>query len=108
DAQTRELMQADLLALWSRARKTVVFVTHLISEAIYLADRVVVLTERPARVQATLAIDLPRPRDEAVRLLPRFRHCEAHVRALLGAARVTGGGPAAAPRDRGLAGLRQA
>ncbi|HZS32082.1 MAG TPA: ABC transporter ATP-binding protein [Methylomirabilota bacterium] len=98
DAQTREAMQADLLRLWARARKTVVFVTHLISEALYLADRVVVLTERPARVQATLAIDLPRPRHDAVRLLPRFRECEAHVRALLAAGRSAPDAAGAPPR----------
>jgi NitT/TauT family transport system ATP-binding protein len=83
DAQTREAMQGELLAVWEQARKTVVFVTHQISEAIYLADRVVVMSARPARVREVIAVDLPRPRDDAARRSSWFRDCEAHVRALL-------------------------
>jgi len=83
DAQTREAMQTELLELWTRTRKTVLFVTHLISEAIYLADRIVVLTTRPARVQQTIAVELPRPRAHSVRRTAWFRECEDHVRALL-------------------------
>jgi NitT/TauT family transport system ATP-binding protein len=67
DAQTREVMQEELMNLWERTRKTVVFVTHDIDEAVFLADRVVVLTARPARVREEVKIDLPRPRDIAVR-----------------------------------------
>jgi len=67
DAQTREGMQEELMNLWERTRKTVVFVTHDIDEAVFLADRVVVLTARPARVREEVKIDLPRPRDIAVR-----------------------------------------
>ena len=67
DAQTREGMQEELMNLWERTRKTVVFVTHDIDEAVFLADRVVVLTARPARVREEVRIDLPRPRDIAVR-----------------------------------------
>jgi NitT/TauT family transport system ATP-binding protein len=67
DAQTREIMQEELMNLWERTRKTVVFVTHDIDEAVFLADRVVVLTARPARVREEIKIDLPRPRDLAVR-----------------------------------------
>jgi NitT/TauT family transport system ATP-binding protein len=67
DAQTREVMQEELMRLWERTRKTVVFVTHDIDEAVFLADRVVVLTARPARVREEVKIDLPRPRDIAVR-----------------------------------------
>ncbi|TAK80143.1 MAG: ABC transporter ATP-binding protein [Betaproteobacteria bacterium] len=63
DAQTRELMQAELMRLWDRTGKTVVFVTHDIEEAVYLGDRVVVLTARPARVKEEVEIKLPRPRD---------------------------------------------
>jgi ABC-type nitrate/sulfonate/bicarbonate transport system ATPase subunit len=63
DEQTRRLFQDDLLRLWSEERKTVVLVTHSMEEAIYLADRVVVLSPRPGRVHATLDVPLPRPRE---------------------------------------------
>jgi NitT/TauT family transport system ATP-binding protein len=72
DAQTREVMQAELLGLWSRHPKTVLFITHQIDEAIYLSDRVVVLTARPGTVRADLRIDLPRPRDLALKRRPAF------------------------------------
>jgi NitT/TauT family transport system ATP-binding protein len=62
DAQTRETMQEELTRLWERTGKTIVFVTHDIEEAVYLADRVIVLTARPARVREEVSIDLPRPR----------------------------------------------
>jgi NitT/TauT family transport system ATP-binding protein len=67
DAQTRETMQEELMNLWERTKKTVVFVTHDIDEAVFLGDRVVVLTARPARVREEIKIDLPRPRDLTVR-----------------------------------------
>jgi NitT/TauT family transport system ATP-binding protein len=67
DAQTREVMQEELMNLWERTKKTVVFVTHDIDEAVFLGDRVVVLTARPARIREEVKIDLPRPRDLAVR-----------------------------------------
>lgn len=62
DGQTRELMQEELLRIWEQSRKTVLFVTHQIDEAVYLSDRVVVMTARPGRVKAEVHIDLPRPR----------------------------------------------
>ena len=62
DAQTREVMQEELTRLWERTGKTIVFVTHDIDEAVYLGDRVVVLSARPARVREQIAVDLPRPR----------------------------------------------
>jgi NitT/TauT family transport system ATP-binding protein len=62
DAQTREVMQEELTRLWERTGKTIVFVTHDIDEAVYLADRVVVLTARPARIREEIRIELPRPR----------------------------------------------
>jgi NitT/TauT family transport system ATP-binding protein len=65
DVQTRELMQEELLQLWAQAKSAVLFVTHDLDEAILLADRVAVLTTRPARVKSVHAIDLPRPRDVA-------------------------------------------
>jgi NitT/TauT family transport system ATP-binding protein len=72
DAQTRELMQLELLRVWSEARKTAVFITHDIKEAIYLADRVVVFSARPGRVREVLEIDLPRPRPLSVKREQRF------------------------------------
>src|SRR5213075_290404 len=62
DAQTRETMQEEVTRLWERTRKTIVFVTHDIEEAVYLGDRVVVLTARPGRIRQEIRIDLPRPR----------------------------------------------
>lgn len=64
DAQTRELMQEELLRLWSETRKCVLFITHDLDEAVLLADRVVVLTGQPGRVQAVVDVPLPRPRWE--------------------------------------------
>jgi NitT/TauT family transport system ATP-binding protein len=72
DAQTRELMQAELLRIWRANRKTVLFVTHQIDEAVYLADRVVVMTSRPGQIKAILDVDIPRPRDLGVKRTPRF------------------------------------
>jgi NitT/TauT family transport system ATP-binding protein len=72
DAQTREIMQAELLRIWRANRKTVLFVTHQIDEAVYLADRVVVMTSRPGQVKAVLEVDMPRPRDLSVKRTPRF------------------------------------
>jgi NitT/TauT family transport system ATP-binding protein len=63
DAQTREVMQEELLKIWLAERKTIVFVTHSISESIYLADEIVVMTARPGRIKAIVPVDLPRPRE---------------------------------------------
>jgi len=63
DEQTRRILQDDLLRLWSEERKTVVLVTHSMEEAIYLSDRVVVLSPRPGRVHRVLEVPLPRPRE---------------------------------------------
>jgi ABC-type nitrate/sulfonate/bicarbonate transport system ATPase subunit len=62
DAHTRLLMQRELLAIWEKRRKTVVFVTHSIDEAVYLSDRIVVMDKDPGRVIEVLPVDLPRPR----------------------------------------------
>jgi NitT/TauT family transport system ATP-binding protein len=72
DAQTREIMQAELLRIWRSNRKTVLFVTHQIDEAVYLADRVVVMTSRPGQIKAVLEVDIPRPRDLSVKRTPVF------------------------------------
>jgi NitT/TauT family transport system ATP-binding protein len=62
DAQTRELMQEELQAIWQENKKTVLFITHDIEEAIYLGDRVIVFTARPGRIKEEVKINLPRPR----------------------------------------------
>jgi NitT/TauT family transport system ATP-binding protein len=67
DAQTRESMQEELTRLWERTGKTIVFVTHDIDEAVYLGDRVVVLTARPGRIREEVKIELPRPRSLEVK-----------------------------------------
>jgi NitT/TauT family transport system ATP-binding protein len=72
DAQTREIMQSELLRIWRSNRKTVLFVTHQIDEAVYLADRVVVMTSRPGQIKAILDVDIPRPRDLSVKRTPEF------------------------------------
>ncbi len=63
DAQTREIMQTELLKIWSAQRKTVVLITHQIDEAVFLSDRVVVFSARPGRIRADIPIELPRPRE---------------------------------------------
>ena len=72
DAQTRDLMQEELLRLCERPGRTVLYVTHNIQEAAYLADRVVLLSRRPGRVRAVLPVPLGRPRDEAMQATPSF------------------------------------
>ena len=72
DAQTRELMQAELLRIWNEAGKTVLFITHQIDEAIYLSDRVLVMSARPGKIMADISIDIPRPRQLEVKRSPRF------------------------------------
>jgi sulfonate transport system ATP-binding protein len=62
DAQTRNIMQSELLRIWEKEKKTVVFVTHSVDEAIYLADRIVILSARPGSIKDIIEIDLPRPR----------------------------------------------
>ena len=72
DVQTRDLLQDELLAIWQRERKTVVFVTHSIEEAMYLADRIVLFTPRPARIERVLEVPFARPRTEDVKSTPAF------------------------------------
>ena len=74
DALSRDQLQVDLLRLWSDLKMTVFFITHSISEAVFLSDRVVVMSPRPGRVEAVIPIDLPRPRRLAVRETPAFVH----------------------------------
>ncbi len=79
DAQTRDLMQTELLRIWERTKKTVLFVTHSIEEAAYLSDRVIVMTARPGRTKAVLTVDLPRPRDYEMRLTPEFNEIKSRI-----------------------------
>jgi len=72
DAQTRQLMQEELLAIWARTRQTILYVTHNIHEAVFMADRVVVLSRRPGRVVEIVPVRLPRPRAEAMLAEPAF------------------------------------
>jgi len=72
DAQTREIMQTELLRIWERGGKTVLFVTHQIDEAVFLSDRVLVFARRPGRLQAEIRIPLPRPRELAIKRTGEF------------------------------------
>lgn len=72
DSQNRELMQEELQLIWNETRKTVIFITHDIEEAVYLADRVIVFSARPGRTKADIPIDLPRPRDIGVKKTQAF------------------------------------
>lgn len=79
DAQTREIMQSELLKMWVQAKKTVIFVTHQIEEAIYLADRVVVFSARPTRVREIVKIQIPRPRPLSVKRTKDFLDYTDHI-----------------------------
>ena len=79
DAQTREMMQLELLKIWGRTRKTALFITHDIKEAIYLADRVIVFTKRPGKVKRVVDIDIPRPRGLRVKRDPAFLRYEDEI-----------------------------
>jgi NitT/TauT family transport system ATP-binding protein len=72
DLFTKTRMQAELLSLWSQERKTIIFVTHDLDEAIYLADRVVVMSKRPGRIREIIEINLPRPREVDVKVSEEF------------------------------------
>jgi NitT/TauT family transport system ATP-binding protein len=84
DALTRERMGVELLRIWQSERKTVVMVTHSISEALLLADRVIMLTPRPGRILLDVMVDLPRPRQENVRYSPKFIELSKALRSAIG------------------------
>lgn len=84
DALTRDQMNLELQKTWAASKKTILFVTHSIAEAVFLSDRVVVMSPRPGRIAMTLTIDLPRPRRMAVRESPDFAHYCAQIRTLFG------------------------
>lgn len=79
DALTRSWLQLDLLRIWDETKKSVVFVTHDVGEAVLLSDRVVVMGTRPGRILEEVAIDLPRPRNDATRELPRFHELSTRI-----------------------------
>ncbi|MBI4183880.1 MAG: ABC transporter ATP-binding protein [Proteobacteria bacterium] len=79
DAQTREIMQSEMLRIWRSGHKTVLFITHQIDEAVYLADRVIVLGRRPGRVKEIVSVDIPRPRELNVKRKPRFIEYVDHI-----------------------------
>lgn len=81
DALTRERMGDELLHIWQARRKTVLMVTHSISEAIYLSDRVLVLSPRPGRIDLQIDVDLPRPRTAEMRYTPAFSALAQELRA---------------------------
>jgi NitT/TauT family transport system ATP-binding protein len=84
DAHTRTRLQNDLLNIWERDRKTVLFVTHSVDEAVFLSDRVVVMTRAPGRIKEIVEIDLPRPRRRAELLLdPRYQKYVVDIERLI-------------------------
>jgi NitT/TauT family transport system ATP-binding protein len=83
DAQTREIMSEELLRIWEEDKKTVLFVTHGIEEAVYLADRIVVMSSQPGQVKEVIRVGLPRPRSLAIKDDPEFVHLRRHIWNLL-------------------------
>ena len=79
DAQTREVMQEELLQIWLRAKKTVLFITHQIDEAIYLSDRVVVFSSRPGKVKKIIEVNIERPRKLSIKREPHFHTIEDEI-----------------------------
>jgi NitT/TauT family transport system ATP-binding protein len=94
DAQTRTLLQGELVKLWATTHKSIFYVTHNIEEAVFLAHRIVVLSRRPGRVRAIVPVPLPHPRDEHARALPAFGELVEHCWSLI--------------RDEALAALEEA
>jgi NitT/TauT family transport system ATP-binding protein len=92
DAQTREIMQSELLKIWQAQRKTVLFITHQIDEAVYLSDRVIVFSARPGTVREEIPVPFPRPRELSLKRSEQFgrivdriwQHIEGEVRRSMG------------------------
>jgi NitT/TauT family transport system ATP-binding protein len=83
DVQTRDILQNELLDIWGKEQKTVLFVTHSIEEAIYLADRIAVITPRPARVDRIIDVPFERPRTEDIKSRPEFLEMRQEIWAML-------------------------
>ena len=84
DALTRERMWTELSRIWQAKQKTVLMVTHSISEALFLADRVLVLTQRPGKVKLDLAVELPRPRVDEMRYTAQFGQLARQLKEAIG------------------------
>jgi NitT/TauT family transport system ATP-binding protein len=84
DALTRERMWTELSHIWQKRQKTVIMVTHSINESLFLADRVLVLTQRPGRVKFELEVDLPRPRNDEIRYTPHFGKLARRLKEAIG------------------------
>lgn len=80
DAQTRNKMQVELLSIWERSKKTILFVTHSVDEAVFLSDRIVVMSPRPGKIRSIVQVSIPRPRD---RTAPEFAQLRREVLALI-------------------------
>jgi NitT/TauT family transport system ATP-binding protein len=83
DVQTRDILQDELLNIWDKEQKTVLFVTHSIEEAIYLADRIAVITPRPAEIDRFIDVPFERPRNESIKSLPEFLDMRQEIWSLL-------------------------
>lgn len=85
DAQTRVILQEELMEIWERTQKTVLFITHSVDEAIFLSDRIYVFSQRPARVKAVFEVGLPRPRSaEGIRASTAYAELHRKLWSLLG------------------------
>ena len=84
DALTRERMWTELSRIWQARQKTVLMVTHSISEALFLADRILVLTQRPGKIKLDLKVDLPRPRPDEIRYTPHFGKLARRLKEAIG------------------------
>jgi NitT/TauT family transport system ATP-binding protein len=84
DSLTRDVLQEEILRIWEKTRKTFVLITHNIEEAVFLGDRVIVMTARPGRIKAQIDVDIPRPRDPSIRTShPRFLETKERLSQLL-------------------------
>jgi NitT/TauT family transport system ATP-binding protein len=79
DVQTRDLLQDELLDIWDKQRKTVIFVTHSIEEALYLADRIVVMSPRPGRIEHVIDVPFERPRRDLIKSTPEFLNLRREI-----------------------------
>ncbi len=84
DAFTREALQTELLRIWAETKKTIFFVTHNIEEAIFLSDRIMVMSPRPGKITETVHVRLPRPRSPETLTIPEFLNVKNHLRSLIG------------------------